>query len=123
MANRVILGPDYGFLVSRPGKNVLAAGIDDLNFSGNRPLLQVVQRGTVVIDPAGGAPSVGGWYYTNVGIVDQGFLPLVILDGRTIAQGSAMRHLSTNVIQLAGSSPIGGGSFVISYIVTNQRFV
>lgn len=73
MANRVCLGARsgaQGLWISKPGFNVLTAGVDDLLFSTDNPQLQVVQTGSLAC--ANGSTA-------SLGIPNLGYLPVIMI--------------------------------------------
>lgn len=75
MANRVLLGQrgsDYGLWVSKPGQNVLTANADQLLFSPDTQMLQVIYSDVIRTSGSGGnATYTRSW--TN-----PGFYPFVM---------------------------------------------
>lgn len=66
---------DYGIKISKPGKNVINAGLKDLLFHSKYPLLKLVKSGSGSITFTDGGAGFDGLIYTH----NLGYAPMFFL--------------------------------------------
>lgn len=122
MANRVIFGrrgTDFGLYISKPGFDVLSAGINDMLFHPAQDSLQFVQTGAI---------SVSNGNPVNIAIPDLGYWPMIFLapndtygnfpDGTSTDWDPQITYNSNTsvTINVGGSS-----SAIVVYVVMRLR--